>query len=143
MALFADDSDIVAVVKLVVPTLVLIAGGVVLWLQGKAAKNREEARAIRIRADAEALAFKVEQVKQKADEAAAKSDESHAVVKEIKELAVKTESQTNNRLSELDKTVTEMRAAVANHEKNCVEQKRLIAELKLMLSEALKSKTNP
>ncbi len=72
----------------------------------------------------------------KARQASVKADESHAVVREVKDLAVKTELQTNDRLSRLDEKVAE-------HEKRCLESMRIIAELKMALAEALRSKHEP
>ncbi len=68
-----------------------------------------------------------------AKETARKADESHEITSEIKELATRTEAQTNNRLSVLD-------AKVLEHERKCNENLLVIAELKLALAEALSHK---
>ncbi len=97
------------------------------YLREQSKLEREKAAAKKV----DAVAEKVATVADNAEAAVDKADASHAIVLEIKDLAVKTENQTNNRLSELDKKV-------ADHERRCIENMRIIAELKLALAEALK-----
>ncbi len=70
-----------------------------------------------------------------AKNASDKADQSHKVVGEIKELAVKTENQTNNRLSMLDAKVAAHEIRCVRNQKESAEQQRQIAELKLALAE--------
>ncbi len=106
--LFATEySDIGIIVALLAP----LVGGIVIWIKADAAEKLARATAI-------------------------KADRSHEVVKEIRDIALKTEEQTNSRLSDLD-------AKVHAHEIKCIESQkreadlqRQIAELKLALSEA-------
>jgi len=108
--------------------IVLVTNTILTWM------TREEA----IKA-----AVKARDAETKAEVASSKADASHDVVTEIKDLAVKTETQTNNRLSQLD-------AKVAAHEIKCIQnlkdsadQQRQIAELKLALAEAQKKSKAP
>ncbi len=116
--LFAVEVSTAAVwAGVLAPILTTLVGGVALWLKASAALKLAQA------ADLQAKASQV------------KSDASHEIVKDIKELAVKTEQQTNSRLSELDKKVHEHELRCIQSKKDAAEQQRQIAELKLALAE--------
>ncbi len=112
------ESDLVTVAQIFAPIAATLAVGVVIWLKAAAS---EKMAAIAVRT---------------AKTASDKADVSHKITEETRDLAVKTESQTNNRLSLLD-------AKVQAHELKCIESRareadlqRQIAELKLALAHA-------
>ena len=64
-----------------------------------------------------------------------KAEVSQGVVGDIKDLAIKTETQTNSRLSELDKRVQMHEIKCIESARQSADQQRQIAELKLALAE--------
>ncbi len=122
-----QQSDAVNIWVWLGPTITMLAsaavtlvGGIVLWLKADAAIRQAQATAVLAKI------------------ASDKSDASHEIVKDIKELAVKTEMQTNNRLSELDAKVREHELRCVQSQKESADQQRQIAQLELALERAKK-----